>query len=81
MAQEHDTQSGYPSDRDLLVALFNAVGGLANKLTGETLVVTLKSANGEERRAYYDNGAIEWVVPGCRPSVPSESDCRHSALQ
>ena len=44
------------SEKELLIGIFNAIGALAKRLTGDTLVVALK----------HDNGGFAWTYPDVR---------------
>ena len=54
------------SDRDLIIGLFEAVGALARRITGDTLVVTITdSATGERFPMYSPSSDARWINGVC----------------
>jgi len=49
------------TDRDLLFALFDALGALASRLTGERLVVMIPTPDGELDSVYASTASTRWV--------------------
>jgi hypothetical protein len=55
------------TDHELLVGLFNAVGALAERLTGDRMTVELRDSNGHTVQVYASSyPSIDWV-PGAVP--------------
>lgn len=48
------------SDREFMVAIFNAVAGLAERLTGEKYIVRIEKEDGTIIGVYRDGGSVEW---------------------
>ena len=48
------------SDREILLALFSAIGALAKRLTGDTLVVKVKDVDGLPVKFYASPTAASW---------------------
>jgi len=65
------------TDRDVRIALFHAIGALAKRLTGESLVVECRDEAGNVYRANTDDGCGTWIDTRnwevlVRPEDPSE---------
>lgn len=51
------------TDHELLVGLFNAIGALAEKLTGDRMTVELRDSNGHTVQVYASSyPSIDWVA-------------------
>lgn len=56
------------SDHELIVGIFNGLGALAERLTGDRLIVGLQDSNGRTLRVYASSyPSIDWV-PGVSPA-------------
>lgn len=69
------------TDRELLVGIFNAVCALAEKLTGEKLVVFLPSAAGDWP---YSGVPCAWLPkdqPAAVPNPVARHEFEHSSMQ
>jgi hypothetical protein len=58
------------TDREIIVACFNAICTLAQRLTGERLVIRLKSPNGGFSEVYADEFSAFFAVPKAGSEVP-----------
>ena len=64
------------TERDLILGLFEAVGALARRLTGDTLVVTITdSETGERFPMYVPSSDARWIsdANGTRATLKAES--------
>jgi hypothetical protein len=64
------------TDRDLILGLFEAVGALARRTTGDTLVVTITdSETGERFPMYAPSSDARWLsdANGTRATLKTES--------
>ena len=69
------------TDRELLVAIFNAICALAEKITGEKLVVFLPSAAGDWP---YSGVPCAWLPmdrPEAVPDLVAHLESEHSSTQ
>jgi hypothetical protein len=64
------------TDRDVLIAIIRAIGGLGKRLTGESLVVECCDEEGNIYRTNADDGRIAWVKQEAkaRSDDPAELD-------
>jgi hypothetical protein len=58
------------TDRELLMALFNLVGKLARRLTGDMPLVCVHGEDGIKRHFYPAVEATAWIPPGSPPRCP-----------
>ena len=58
-------------DRDILVAIFNVLGALAERTTGQALVVCLKDGEGNLHYSRPDSSMVEWITPVAATSEDS----------
>lgn len=49
------------TDRDMLVAIFNLMGGLALRVTGETPILCVKGEDGNMYHVYPQTNNVTWV--------------------
>jgi hypothetical protein len=61
------------TDRDLLVAILGAVSGLAERLTGEKMLVRIETDQGA---VYVNSPAVEWERQPSAAAPPSHGDQR-----
>jgi hypothetical protein len=82
-SQEIDKAQPFPTNRDLILALFNAVGALALKLTGERLVVGVGNpAETNYVQLYSSPSSTSWKVLGSEGQSTEEEKgdpCRSAA--
>jgi hypothetical protein len=76
------------SDRDLLLAIAMALGGLAEKLTGCSLQIRVPKEDGTYQKIILSGASVEWVPTNAcselldrhavwpeHHSTPAEADC------
>ncbi len=51
------------SDRELLVAVFNVLGALAERVTGSTFMVCVTDADGNVVHLRPDTTVVTWAIP------------------
>ncbi len=70
-------------DRELLVALFNALGALAKRVTGDTMLLCMKDDQGSWFHFYPNDSHVTWFnqveVEG-RTDSQREPDATHCPL-
>lgn len=49
------------TERDLLIGLFNLVGALAERLTGEAFVLAIEDEEGNQHQVYPSNWRVMWA--------------------
>jgi hypothetical protein len=72
----------FPTDRDLILAIFRAVGALALKLTGERLIVSVGDPAGPNYMQLYNSPSFTtWKIPTseCQSTEEGQEDPYRSA--
>ncbi len=69
------------TDRALLVALFNLVGALTERLTHDKFVLCVEDESGNVTHLYSDTSKVTWVGAAESPSAGSqESGHKHCLI-
>ena len=58
------------TDRELIVALFNAFGALSVRLLGESFVICVKDAEGNFQHIFPNDNLVTWVNGQGEVSLP-----------
>lgn len=53
----------FPTEIDILCAIFDLVGALAHRLTGKVPSVRIRGKNGEFMWNYYEINNVRWLDP------------------
>jgi hypothetical protein len=70
----------FPTDRDLILAIFRAVGALALKLTGERLIVSVGDPAGPNYMQLYNSPSFTtWKIQSTEEK--QEDPCRSATLR